>query len=291
MTQKLLVCDLDNTLYDWVSYFVPSFYAMVDKVVALTGCDRNKLLDDFRAVHQKHRDSEQPFALLETETIRCMFIGARWEDVVRKVDPAFHAFNSARKQNLQLHPGVKDALSTLSQHGVRLVAHTESKLYGAVDRLDRLGLFQFFDRIYCRERSVSVRPKEYEQPNWLDRFPMDKIKELSLHQIKPNPTVLLEICAAEGVAPYDAAYIGDSIARDVLMAKRAGVFAVWAAYGAEHNPALYECLVRISHWTPEEVDRERQLRDEAKEISPDLIAYHEFSEVLAVFGLEATSCT
>src|SRR4051812_24324474 len=103
MNRRLLVCDLDNTLYDWVSYFVPSFYAMVDRVVEITGCDRKKLLDDFRTVHQKHHDSEQPFALLETETIARMFAGVKWDDVVSKLDPAFHAFNSGRKQNLRLH--------------------------------------------------------------------------------------------------------------------------------------------------------------------------------------------
>jgi phosphoglycolate phosphatase-like HAD superfamily hydrolase len=289
MTRKLLVCDLDNTLYDWVSYFVPSFYAMVDRAVEITGCDRNKLLDEFRVVHQKYHDSEQPFALLETQTVTRMFADAQLEDVAQKLDPAFHAFNSERKQNLRLHPGVRETLTVLSRYGIKLVAHTESKLYGAADRLDRLGLFEFFQRIYCRERSVSTRPRESEPANWLDRFPMEKITELSLHQTKPNPMVLLEICSIEGVVPEEAAYIGDSIARDVLMAKRAGVFAVWAAYGAEHSPTMYDALVRISHWTPEEVERERQLREEAKLINPDLIAHREFAEVLGVFGLPANS--
>ena len=70
---RLLVCDLDNTLYDWVSYFVPSFYAMVDKVVEITGWDREQLLDEFQKVHQKHNDAEHPFALLETALVRDMF--------------------------------------------------------------------------------------------------------------------------------------------------------------------------------------------------------------------------
>jgi predicted HAD superfamily phosphohydrolase YqeG len=116
---------------------------------------------------------------------------------------------------------------------------------------------------------------------------MAKIVELSLHQTKPNPAVLAEICTAEAVAHDDAVYIGDSVARDVLMAKRAGVFAVWAAYGAEHSPAMYDALVRISHWTPQEVERERQLRNEARAFSPDFIARREFSEVLGVFGITA----
>ena len=65
------------------------------------------------------------------------------------------------------------------------------------------------------------------------------------------------------------------------------MFAVWAAYGAEHSPAMYEALVRISHWTPEEVEQERQLRNEAKAVRPDLVAHREFAEVLSVFGIFA----
>jgi phosphoglycolate phosphatase len=79
--------------------------------------------------------------------------------------------------------------------------------------------------------------------------PIDKIVELANHQIKPDPIVLLEICAREGYAPENSAYVGDSIARDILMAKQAGVFAIWAAYGAEHDPVVFNDLVRISHWT------------------------------------------
>jgi phosphoglycolate phosphatase-like HAD superfamily hydrolase len=243
------------------------------------------LLDDFRAVHQKVHDSEQPFALLETDTIRQMYANTEWKVIRDQLDPAFHAFNSERKRNLHLHPGVRDTLSALRDAGIKLVVHTESRLYGVVDRLHRLELFEFFSRIYCRERPVLLRPDAEHPPDWLDRFPLEKVTELSQHQTKPNPAVLLEICHAENVPHHEAAYIGDSIARDVLMAKRAKVFSIWAAYGAEHSPTMYQALVRISHWTPEEISRERQLRDEAKSISPDFIAHRGFSEVLGLFKI------
>ena len=41
--KSLLVCDLDNTLYDCVAYFVPSFYAMVDAATSIMGCNRENL--------------------------------------------------------------------------------------------------------------------------------------------------------------------------------------------------------------------------------------------------------
>lgn len=287
VSKRLLVCDLDNTLYDWVSYFVPSFYAMVDAVVKITDCDREKLLDDFRKVHQRHGDSEQPFALLETDTIKRLYCDTSEASMLKALDPAFHAFNSARKKHLKLHEHVKETLNGLTESGIILVAHTESKLFGVVDRLTRLNLFPYFSKIYCRERSISSHPDPEKGLEWLKRVPLNKIIELSRHQAKPNPSVLLEICAREGVSPAKASYVGDSVARDVLMAKRAGVFAIWAAYGAQHDPAMYQALVRVSHWTSEEVEQERRLKQEAQTIEPDYIARNSFSEVLPALDLEA----
>jgi phosphoglycolate phosphatase len=286
--RQLLVCDLDNTLYDWVSYFVPSFYAMVEKVVEITHCDREELLDDLRSVHQKYGDSEQPFALLETATIRRIYRDMPATMIAQALDPAFHALNSVRKKNLKLHPYVRETLELLAASRIKLVAHTESKLYGVVDRMRRLELTQYFAKIYCRERPVSLRPEGSERDGWLDNFPMNRVVELSHHQAKPNPDVLREICVNEGIPAESAAYVGDSVARDMLMAKRAGVFAIWAAYGAEHNAALYGALVRISHWTSDEVAREQILRDEAKAIQPDYVAWSSFAEVGIALGISST---
>jgi phosphoglycolate phosphatase-like HAD superfamily hydrolase len=289
--KKLLVCDLDNTLYDWVGYFVPSFYAMVDSVVQITHCDREKLLDDFRAVHQRHHNTEHPFALLETDTIKSLYPNASEKTVLQALDPALHAFNSARKRNLHLHPHVIDALDALKASGIRLVAHTESKLYGVVDRLSRLNIFPYFAKVYCRERSLSTHPKPEIGAEWLERVPPDRIVELSHHQEKPNPTVLMEICAREGYATDKTAYVGDSIARDILMAKRASVFSIWAEYGAKHDAKLYAQLIRISHWTPEEVATELRLKEEAKAIRPDYIARNSFEEVLSALDIRRSySC-
>lgn len=282
---RLLVCDLDNTLYDWVTYFVASFTAMVDAAVVVMNCDREQLLDDLRAVHQTHNDSEHPFALLETTTVRTRYPGRTTREMAEELNPAFHAFNSMRLKTLRLNPGVLEGLNALERAGVRIVAHTESKLYGAYDRLKRLEILRYFDRIYCRERPRSVHPDIAKSAAWLNGIPMNKVKELAHHQRKPDPEVLREICYAEGVDPMNAAYVGDSIARDVLMAKRAGVFAIWAAYGTRHDRRIYADLVRVTHWTTEEVEREERLRSEARKVKPDYVADSSFLEVLDALEL------
>jgi phosphoglycolate phosphatase-like HAD superfamily hydrolase len=173
----------------------------------------------------------------------------------------------------------------LKASDIRLVAHTESKLYGVVDRLTRLSLFPYFSKVYCRERSQSPHPNPITGIEWLERIPGDKVVELLHQQAKPDPSVLLEICAREGVAAHDVGYVGDSIARDILMAKRAGVFSIWAQYGAEHDSETYAKLVRISHWTSDEVTKELRLREEAKSIRPDYVARTSFAEVLTALDV------
>lgn len=279
---RLLVCDLDNTLYDWVGYFVPAFYSMVDEAVRITGCERERLLDDFREVHQLHHDSEHPFALLETHTINEMFPGQTRAELARLLDPAFHAFNKARIEHLTLYDGVEEGLVRLKQQGVRLVAHTEAKLFSVVFRLEKLKLTGLFENIYCRERSDTPHVSSSVQSRWLRSFPMQKVRELTVHQRKPNACVLREICAAEGVSSQHAAYVGDSIARDIMMAKQAEVFAVWAKYGARHTSAEYDALVRISHWTQEDVEREKALAKQAEGIEPDAVLEKSFAELVEI---------
>lgn len=280
MKKRLLVCDLDNTLYDWVTYFVTSFYAMVNETVRLTGCDRERLLDDFRAVHRKHHDSEYPFALLETRTVNELFPNRSRNEIATALDPAFHAFNSSRKESLYLYPNVRKSLDVLSQSGVSMVAHTESNLYAAVDRLTRLDLTKYFKRIYCRERSATAHPNPAAADAWLNRFPLDKTRELSHHQRKPNPDVLLEICRDENTPPPETAYVGDSMARDIVMARDAGVFAIWAKYGISHTTEYYEKLVRVTHWTDEDVTRERKLGERARSIKADFVLRNDFGDIL-----------
>lgn len=285
MTKKLLVCDLDNTLYDWVGYFVLAFYAMVDEVVRITNCDRERLLDDFRSVHKQHHDSEHPFSLLETRTVQELFPGQSRREIAKRLDSAFHAFNTKRKQILRLYPGVREGLEELSRSGVFMVAHTESRLFAVVDRLTRLELTGYFQRIYCRERPWSQHPDPEMANKWLGGFPIQKVVELSHHQRKPDPDVLLEICRNEGIVPDEAAYVGDSVARDILMAKTAGVFAIWAKYGTFHREEEYQKLVRVTHWTTEDVARERKLKERVRGIKADYVLNNNFSEVLDAIRL------
>lgn len=271
---RALICDFDNTLYDWVGFFVPSLFVMIDEAVRILGCDRESLIAQLRHVHRLHGDSEHPFALLETEIVRTTFS----EDEAKEVlDPAFHAFNRARKDLLKLYPGVAGTLALLKEARIPIIGHTEARPLAVIDRLQRLGLQNFFDRVYCRVRADAHADLVLNNA----QLP---VVELSHHQQKPDPLVLAEICAREGFYPGNTVYVGDSLFKDVSMANSAGVFAAWAEYGTRVSPADYEKLVSVSHWSDEDVERARAFAKGSVPAKPDLTLEHDFSEVLPLFS-------
>jgi phosphoglycolate phosphatase len=111
---------------------------------------------------------------------------------------------------------------------------------------------------------------------------MHRVRELDHRQRKPDAEVLLEICAKENIHPSEAAYVGDSLSRDIFMAKLAGVTAIWAKYGTRLSPALYQKLVRVTHWTKDEVEREKAISRNARHISPDIILHSRFDEIIEI---------
>ena len=64
-------------------------------------------------------------------------------------------------------------------------------------------------------------------------------------------------------------YLGDSLVRDIAMAKQAGVTAIWARYGTEYDPKHWQYLVKVTHWTDEDVQREKILKSKYSDVVPD----------------------
>lgn len=283
--KRLLITDLDNTIYDWVGFFVPSFYAMVESAASILDCDQSVLLDDLRRVHQRYHDSEHPFALLETAIVKERARGKPISEVKSLLDPAFHAFNKERKTRLKLYEGVRETLQYLGSRDIRVVAYTESKFLGVVDRLRRLNIHQYFDRIYCRSRTPSDHPEGKSDKDWLEEFPIEKMVERDVRCVKPNPDVLMEICQREGFRANEVIYVGDSLSKDVFMANQAGVTSVWAKYGEVTDSSMYEKLVRVSHWTSEDIAREKHFRDLASGAHADFTAETGFEQVIEILNL------
>lgn len=273
----LLVTDLDNTLYDWVGSFVPAFYAMVEEAAAILDLDIETLLDDLREVHQLHGSSEHPFALLEATSVMARLPDCSRDGRAKVLDPAFHRFNSVRKDKLALYGGVTATLEVLLERGVPIVAYTDARIPNSLYRVNRLGLNHFIEHLYAPATRF---------PSGVDGPASETLlKVLPEDDKKPNPRTLLHICRDIGVSPEKTLYIGDSLSRDIFMAENAGIRSAWARYGTEVEPGLWEKLVRVTHWTEKDIDHETRLKEQAVGVRPnatldcfaDLLDRFEFS--------------
>lgn len=266
MNLRAIITDLDNTLYDWVTFFALAFDAMVSQLTGIVEIDREILLSEFKTIHQRYGSTETPWAALELPSVRRKFPYASSSELAERLDPAFKAFSAARKRYLALYEGVADTLEYLVRHGIIVVGHTEALPVNAFYRLTLLGVADRFSRLYA------VRGKiiEHPFPERLRSFPSPElIRTLPESERKPNPAVLLDICRQEGFSPQECLYVGDSRTRDVAMAKQAGVAAVWARYGTRYDVDLWKLLVAVTHWTPADVEREIQLKQEFGDLQPD----------------------
>lgn len=266
MPKKLLITDLDNTLYDWVTFFTCSFRGMVEELTKLLNVNEEELLNEFRAVHQKYGNSEQPFALLELPSVLRAYPGLSRGEIMQKLDPALHRFNSIRKRTLSLYPNSAETFEYLTGKGVTVVGHTEAILANAYWRIRSLGIDRYFTRLYTLEGMGTIHISD--KSRWVDP-PDGFVTILPREERKPNPRLIADICRREGVELTNAYYLGDSLVRDIAMANNAGVHSIWARYGTQYDPSCWSYLVKVTHWTDEDVAREKDLKARFVDIKPD----------------------
>lgn len=278
----LVITDLDNTIYDWLSAFVPAFYAMVREAAPLIGVDEEDLLDDLQFVHRKHGDSEHPFALLETRAVQRKFCQKSQREIATLLDPTFHAFNRVRKKNLTLYAGVYETLEQFALLHVPVAAYTDARVINCLFRLDRLGIKHLISRLYAPGHLT----KELDELTLNDDF----VRVLPPCDRKPNPQTLIDICSQYDVIPSDALYVGDSLVRDIYMAKRAGLHSAWAKFGTLYDKALWPKLVRVTHWTEADVKREAILKERSWGTEPDCVL-DRFSDVTRYFEFKTAIST
>lgn len=265
---KLVITDLDDTLYSWIGFFIPAFYDMVQELSLLINVPEEELLKEYRAIHQEVGNVEYPFATLQLPSVKKKYRGITEKQVKIELNSAFHTFNATRKKLLKLYPGVEDTLKFFRDSNIIVVAYTESAEENGFYRLKKLGIDNFFKEVY-------VSDSLYKRPDTIPSSPKTHI----VHGKKPNAEILKEICCGEEIDICEAVYIGDSLSKDMLMAKQAGVTSIWCDFSRDDIQDLYSKLVAISHWKEQDFQLEQQYKYEWKVngYSPDYII-HTFEE-------------
>ncbi len=282
---SVVITDLDNTLYDWFEFWYASFDAMLDELVRLSGVTRDQLIAEAKEVHERHGTSEYAFLIEELPSLQRLH---PIEDLAQVYGSAIEAYRRQRRERLRLYPGVMEALEELRRRGCLIVGHTDSMGIYSAERIRHLGLDGVIDVLYSKaDHDLPANTTSAElRMDAGERFRLEVTEHRAMREgeAKPDPALLLDIISDVGATPDDAVYVGDSLTKDILMAQRAGVTDVFARYGPAHTwapPERYELLRAVTHWTREEVEEERRLRE--SEITPTYVLEKSFTELLDLF--------
>ncbi|RTL51869.1 MAG: HAD family hydrolase [Bradyrhizobiaceae bacterium] len=280
---RTVILDFDNTLYDWVAQWYYSFSAMLGEIHRISGIPLDVLKEQIRAIHQKHHTSEYAFLIEHLDIIRDGSV----EATIAKYRPAIEKFREARTKHLVLYPGVMDTLINLRSSGKTLVVFTESQTFYTVMRFKHFGLDGLIDFLFTSDdhetpdnnylEKIRSRPSEYYE------IQNTKHRSVGKGRLKPDPAILRQIIDEVGSTQRNSVYVGDSLYKDVLMAKEARVFGVWAQYGEARGQPGYDLLREVSHWTDEDVERDRSLKK--RDVKANAILKTGFPELLGLNGL------
>lgn len=283
---SLLITDLDNTLFDWFNLWYYPFNAMLTKLSEKSGISRSTLMPEIRQIHQRHGTSEYAFLIEELPSLRRAYPEV---NLVEHFSDAINSYRLERHKHMRLYPGVMRTLQAVREQGCIIVGYTESLAFYTNYRLRKLCLDGVLDYLYS--------PADHDLPAGLTQeqirlYPAESYrlrKTVHRHtppgELKPNPDVLLDIIQQLDRNPSDSVYVGDSLFKDVAMAQDAGVTDVYAEYGAGHRSEgsddQYELLRQVTHWTAEDVEREKNLKE--KHVKPTHVLEGGLAELLALF--------
>lgn len=274
-----LITDVDNTLFDWQEMWLQTFSAMMDEVIRISGIDPELLYSEVKVVHQKYGTSEYSGLLEELPTLKALY----GKNLAVEMSPAIDAFRAARRSALRLYPTVLNTLQELKKRGVVIAAFTESKAFYTVYRFKKLGLDGLIDVLYS-PRDHEVRDEILQSRRYTaDRYELTATQHHFTPdgEVKPNPGILKSILGDLSIDADQAVYVGDNLLKDVYMAKQAQVLDVHAAYGAAQHRPEYELLRKVTHWTPEMVEHERNaIRPGVVEPS---IVLRNFEDILSLY--------
>lgn len=210
-TVEAVLCDMDNTLFDFVRAKREACRCIVDHLG--TG-DADALLRQFlRGVHgfedhENIRDYLEELGIYEERTFEICC--CTYEDV--KLDM------------VEAYPGVEETLRSLADAGIRLAIATDAELPQAKKRLGKTGLAELFD--------VVVTP------------------EISGKR-KPEPDSILYALRKLDTAPTEAMMVGDSPTRDIAAGRHLGMVTAFAAYGdwRSNSPADVEADIILASFS------------------------------------------
>ena len=282
---KVVFVDLDNTLYDWLGFFGPAFRGLCTRLSELSGQPMKQLYEEFKCVFAKHGSVEYSFALQELPSLRNLHPSWRSVDLVNHYFEAIQVYQSRRRRYLRVYHDVSKTVQELQSFGLIVVAISDSHRFQVLNRLRQLHLLELLDGVCCIEDHVGPSEDELDSIRKFEpsRYQLSSKREFLLpHGLrKPSPGVLHWLLQQLQLNHEEALYVGDSLIKDIAMAREAGIYDCWAAYGNIYSPLDMSTLVQVTHWPAKTVEKVLNAKPDELGIQPSCVI-HSFMEVLAV---------
>jgi phosphoglycolate phosphatase-like HAD superfamily hydrolase len=275
-----VVWDLDNTIWDWIIMHLAGMRATSAKISEIIGIPEDDVKESMKKVYGNVKTFDYKALLQEMDVIHKWAgeIGDVRKMVQKILDLGFTVhttYTHARNQNFHLYDGAEDVLSQIRNSGRDNVAISDAPLSKILRRLKHFGIDKYFDAIYGQPDAKTQTEIEggghlahYEEARrdsglYEVAIPMEGIVTLSINQRKPDIDLANILNKTREEVSQTVLVVGDSFAKDMMMAYNNGCHAVFAGYGVPSDPirfGLYE-------YGPQEV-----VARNSAEISPENVS-------------------
>ncbi len=257
---KLIVLDIDNTVFDWVRYYSHCFTVLLKNVENIVGVSYQKLGEEASEVFEKNGSIEFPFLIQELPSV-IDYYGDNIDLMLDEaVEPSRRLFLDEAQAVLKPYEGVVETFDIIKKNHpeIPIAALTDAPRYIAMWKLNKLGILHHFDAVYGLQDPripvddqrgvvkvqaktllkhlaqtnfgykghIRILPDEYEKPG-----------------VRGLKTVLMDYGLDECPdARRSALWVGDHLRKDVGLGKFLGVQTAWASYGAKVSKELLDKL-------------------------------------------------
>ena len=292
--EKLLVLDIDNTVFDWVSYYVACLNTLFEKVEQLTGVPVAVQAAESKTVFERQGSIEYPFLIQELPSVVSHYEGNVEKLLSEATEEGRIAFKNKASEYLVSYEGVKETFEEIKKRWPHfpIIALTDAPRYVAMWKLNKLGILHYFDALYgLSDPKIPTDPNSQKAkvaPEILMKHLQQTafnfkgiIRTLPEDYEKPGTrglkTVLMD---HEMEGHFDhVLWVGDNLRKDVGLGKQLGVKTAWARYGTEIDPQVKEALLKFS---PELNVHKNVSLDPASDSAPTPdVTLDSFSELLA----------
>jgi FMN phosphatase YigB (HAD superfamily) len=262
---KLLVTDIDNTLFDWVSYYVHSLEALFAYVSKVIDVPVETLRKEAQQIFTAHASIEYPFLTQEMPSVMKHYGNDIDLMLSETVEPSRNVFKKEAEKWLVPFEGVAETLKHVSEQwpGLSIIALTDAPRYVAMWKLNKLGILNYFDAVYGladprlptdpKLGRVKVSPKILLKHLQQSNFDFKgKIRILPDDYEKPGvkglKTVLMDYEIDDAKSKHEhVIWVGDNLRKDVKLGETLGVTTVWAEYGTHIDK---NCLDKLATFSP-----------------------------------------